>query len=151
MNFYNLINELDKEIKYDLYIDMDGVVASYRVGFPCNFDKKRPLITNINNIKRVCEFSNITPHILSICKKDSQIEEKNVWLDKYMSFIAKENRHILSKETYQNMTSSELKVEFLKKCENRNIIMLDDDNTILKDLSKNIDGIILFQDSELVD
>lgn len=151
MNFYNIISSLDKNTNYDLYVDMDGVVASYKVGFPCDFDKKRPLTTNINNIKRVIELPNITLHILSICKKDSQIIEKNNWLDTNMPFIKKENRHILSKETYPDISSRDLKANFLNKCENRNNILLDDDNLVLKHVKKEVDNIIVLQDSELVD
>lgn len=52
-------------------------------------------------------------YILSICKKDSQVNDKNDWVDKHAPFFKKENRNIVLKETYGVKTSSALKVDFL--------------------------------------
>ena len=43
MHFYNLIKELSKKNKIKLFVDMDGVIASYDFGKPLNFKIKRPL------------------------------------------------------------------------------------------------------------
>ena len=47
MYFKELIINLLKEKNIDLFVDMDGVIAAYDFGRPHDFDKKRPLITNI--------------------------------------------------------------------------------------------------------
>ena len=51
--FYNLIKELSKKNNIDLFIDMDGVIASYNFGEPLNFKTKRPLMTNINTLEKI--------------------------------------------------------------------------------------------------
>ena len=152
MHFYELIKEKyhDKEVL--LFVDMDGVIASYDFGKPLDFKNKRPLKTNIDTLKKVSELDNITVSILSVCRKDYQIAEKNEWLDKYAPFFKKENRNILSKESITGYSSAELKLNFLESVEtNKLIIMLDDDNKVLDTLSKSDKEIILYQDSELVD
>ena len=98
MHFYNLIKELASE-KIILFVDMDGVIASYDFGKPLDFKNKRPLYNNIEVLKKVSTIDNVELHILSVCRKNYQIEEKNEWLDIYAPFFKKENRHILSKET----------------------------------------------------
>lgn len=78
--------------------------------------------------------------------------EKNNWLDKYAPFFDKSNRNILSKETYPNFSSKELKANFLRGLiKDKQIVLIDDDNGILKHVRKEVEEIILFQDSELVD
>ena len=140
----------DKKIK--IYIDMDGVVADYDVGKPGNFDKKRPLYTSIDKLKEISFMDNVSLYILSITRKNIGIEEKNIWLDKYMPFIDKNNRFILSKEK-ESKSSSELKVDFLKnnKREDEVIILIDDDPLILKSVMDNVNDIILLKDTVLVD
>lgn len=152
MYFLNQIKKIIGNI--DLYVDMDGVIADYDVGKPLNFKNKRPLTNNIKVLEEVSKLPNVTMHILSICKKDFQIKEKNDWLDKYAPFFKKENRNILSKQSYTGIESKDLKTNFLMKaltlC-NGKIVLVDDDNAILKQVMKNLDEIILFQDSALVD
>ena len=81
-----------------------------------------------------------------------EVEHKNNWLDKYAPFFLKENRNVLSKETYTGFSSAELKLDFLKRYNtNKKIILVDDDNNVLNTIDKNIDDITLFQDSELID
>jgi len=140
----------DKKIK--MYIDMDGVIADYDVGKPGNFDKKRPLYTSIDKLKEISFMDNISLHILSVTRKDIGIYEKNIWLDKYMPFIDKNNRFILSKEK-ESKSSSELKVNFLKniKREDGVIILIDDDPLILKSVMDNVNDIVLLKDTVLVD
>ena len=97
--------------------------------------------------------TNVTMHILSITKNNNGINEKNIWLDKYVPFINNENRNIISKEEYPDKSSSELKTEFLKKLNynDKIIILIDDDPLILKNIQKSINNIVLLKDTVLVD
>lgn len=152
MHFYNLIKDLSKKKDIIMYVDMDGVIASYDVGKPLDFLNKRPLTENIKKLEKIGELSNVELHILSICRKDFQIEEKNTWLDKYAPFFKKENRTIISKETSTGMSSSELKANYLNNIKtDKQIVFLDDDNSVLKEVLNTVNEIIAFQDSELID
>lgn len=152
MHFYNLIKDLSDKKEIILFVDMDGVIASYDAGKKIDFLNKRPLKENISKIEKVSELPNVELYILSICRKDFQIEEKNTWLDKYASFFQKENRIIISKEKLGNETSSEIKSNYLNNIKtNKQIVLLDDDNSVLKHVMKNVEGAIVFQDSELID
>ena len=138
-----------KDQKIDIYVDMDGVIAEYDFGRPLDFLNKRPLLGNIKVLEEISKIPNVEMHILSICKKDSQINDKNVWLDKFAPFFKKENRNVLSKETYTDRSSSELKVDFLNNIESFKIL-IDDDNGILKEVDKKVKNISLYQDSSIV-
>ena len=152
MNFYEKIKEMSKQKKLIIFVDMDGVVACYDVGNPYNFLEKRPLFTNINILKKVQKLPNIELHILSIGKKDSDILDKNKWLDKYIPFISYDKRTILSKESNNNLEARIIKLNYLKTLDtDRQIVLVDDDNVVLKTIRKEMDNVILFQDSELVD
>lgn len=150
MHFYNLLKEIDGNI--DLFIDMDGVISSYDFGQPLDFKNKRPLTTNINTLKKISEMNNVNLFILSVCRKDNEVKIKNDWLDKFAPLFKNDNRFILSKETYTGLSSAELKLMFLKKYKSDNkIIVVDDDNNVLKTISIELDNIKLYQDSELID
>lgn len=152
MYFYNKIKEISKKENLDIFVDMDGVIAAYDFGNPLDFLNKRPLKTNIKTLECISKLKNVNMYILSVCRKNSQINEKNKWLEKYAPFFKKENRNILSKEVFDNLTSAEIKLNFLKHYKSKNkIIVIDDDNLVLNTISKNISDIILFQDSELID
>ena len=56
---------------------------------------------------------------------------------------------LLSKETYTDRSSSELKVDFLNNIESFKIL-IDDDNGILKEVDKKVKNISLYQDSSIV-
>ena len=77
MHFYNIIKELSDKAEVMLFFDMDGVISSYDAGKKLDFANKRPLTENINKIKKISTLDNVTLYILSICKKNFQIEEKN--------------------------------------------------------------------------
>lgn len=149
MKIINEIKKMAKDQKIDIYVDMDGVIAEYDFGRPFDFLNKRPLLGNIKVLEEISKIPNVKMHILSICKKDSQVDDKNVWLDKHAPFFKKENRNVLSKETYINKSSSELKVDFLNNVE-RFKILIDDDNDILKEVDKKVKNIALYQDSSIV-
>ena len=152
MHFYELIQKQTKNKKTRIYVDMDGVIASYNIGKPYDFENKRPLTTNIKTLSKINNLENTELFILSICKKDSQIKEKNNWLDKYAPFFQKDNRIIISKESNPNLSSKELKLNYLKSLKTDNqIILIDDDNEIIKAIKDNAKNIILYQDSELTD
>ncbi len=152
MHFYNLIKDISKNEKVKLFVDMDGVIASYDFGKPLDFKNKRPLNSNIEVLRNVSKLGNVELNILSVCRENYQIDEKNDWLDKYAPFFKKENRYILSKETISNMSSSSMKSDFLKNINTKDkMILLDDDIRVLRTVHDNINNIILFQDSELVD
>ena len=149
MKIIDEIKTMAKDKKIDIYVDMDGVIAEYDFGRPLDFLNKRPLLGNIKVLEEISKIPNVEMHILSICKKDSQINDKNVWLDKYAPFFKKENRNVLSKETYTDKSSSELKVDFLNNIESFKIL-IDDDNGILKEVDKKVKNISLYQDSSIV-
>ena len=152
MHFYNLIKDLSNKKDLIMFVDMDGVIASYDAGKPLDFPNKRPLMDNIKKFEEISNLSNVELHILSICRKDFQIEEKNTWLDKYAPFFNKENRNILSKETYTKFSSPELKANYLNSIKtNKQVVLIDDDNSVLKKVMESVPGIIVLQDSELID
>lgn len=155
MYFQTLVKEKYSKEKVSMFIDMDGVIADYDVGNPLNFQSKRPVTTNINTIKEISKYSNITLYILSICHFSYQVEEKNNWLDKNAPFFKKENRIIIPKELHKGFESKELKFQALKEYLNNNketkIVVVDDDNVILKYLKKELPNIDLYHNSSIQD
>lgn len=152
MHFYELIKNMSQDKKLDIYVDMDGVIASYDFGVPFDFKNKRPLKTNIKTLEKISKLKNVNVYILSICRKNFQITEKNEWLDEHAPFFDKDNRFIISKEKYPNTSSKKLKTSFLNKLNNKNnIVVIDDDNSVLDKIHEVIPEITLFQDSELID
>lgn len=152
MKFYETINKY-KDKSIDIYVDMDGVIAEYDIG---NFDYStiRPLQSNIKRIKELIN-DNINIKILTICKNNKIINEKEKWIEKYMPFFNLNNVIFISKEDekYNGLTSKELKSNFLKSNINENNIniVVDDDNEIIKYLGKNNSNIIIFQVSSWID
>lgn len=153
MYFYNLIKEMANKKELQIYFDMDGVLAAYSIGkYPFNFVNIRPLTQNIATIEEVSKLENVEVNILSVCREDSQIEEKNIWLDKYAPFFKKENRNIISRASKNWTYSKEIKLQFLKSVEtDKQIILVDDDNDVLKYIRDNAENVIVMQDSELID
>ncbi len=140
--------------KINLYVDMDGVIADYIVGEPYDFDKKRPLFSNIEKLEDISKMDNIELHILSISKMNEGIEQKENWLDKYAPFFKKENRTIIAREKYDfKKSSSELKngyISTLKRDESK-IVVIDDDPIVLRDIRNSNSDVILLKDTALVD
>lgn len=139
----------DKKIK--LFVDMDGVIADYEVGLARDYDKKRPLKSNIKKLKEISENPNIEMNILSVTRHDKGFEEKNIWLDKYAPFFQKKNRNIISRESNGFEKSSILKANFVKDLKrNKVIIIIDDDPIVLKRIKKTNEDVVLLKDTALV-
>ncbi len=153
MYFYNLIKEMSKEKSIALYVDMDGVIAEYGIGKnPYDYLNKRPLKVNIATLKEVSTLENIELHVLSVCREDSQINDKNVWLDKYAPFFNNNNRNIISRASQEWKKAREIKVDFLSNVKTeKQIVLVDDDNEILREINEKFKDIIVMQDSELID
>lgn len=152
MHFYELIKELSEDKKTIVYVDMDGVIASYDFGRPLDFKNKRPLTTNIKTLNKIAKLKNIELHILSVCRFDNQVVEKNDWLNKYAPFFEKDKRTIISKESNFNSSSKKLKLDYLKSIQSKEqIVFIDDDNEVLQTIHNELNDIILYQDSELID
>lgn len=152
MFFESTIKEYgDKNIK--LFVDMDGVVADYNVGEASNYDQKRPLTTSIKALEKVSKFDNVEMYILSITRMNEGLEEKDVWLDKYMPFIKKDNRVIISREAHNMMKSADLKARYLKQYNESEdtIILIDDDPRVLSAVMDACPDVILYKDTVLVD
>jgi len=140
-----------KNKKIRLFVDMDGVIADYDVGLAFDFDKKRPLKSNIKKLKEIAENPNIEMNILSVTRYDRGFEEKNVWLDKYAPFFEKKHRNIISRESNEFEKSSILKANFLKDVKrNKIIIVIDDDPIVLKRIRKLNEDVVLLKDTALV-
>ena len=136
-----------------LFVDMDGVIADFSVGDADHFLEKRPLLTSIQKLQKIATFPNIELHILSVCGKDKNIQEKNQWLDQYAPFFLSQNRHILSKESTKKHTM-DLKKEFIASVfenSDKQIIIIDDDPNLLKEYDKMNLNLILLKDTVLID
>lgn len=142
-----------KESNVRLFVDMDGVIADYDVGKAKDYDKKRPLLTSISKLDEISKMKNIELFILSVTRMDEGINQKNNWLDEYAPFFKKENRIIISREANNFVTSAELKENYIcsLKRDDGIIIIIDDDPTILKDISQKNKDVILLKDTVLVD
>lgn len=144
-----LVKYKDKKIK--LYVDMDGVIADYDVGMPRDYDKKRPLISNIAKLEEISKNTNIEMNILSVTRHDKGFEEKNIWLDEFAPFFPKKNRNIISRESNGFEKSSILKANFVKDLKrNKVIIIIDDDPIVLKRIKKTNEDVVLLKDTALV-
>ena len=139
----------NKKIK--LFVDMDGVIVDYEVGNISRYDIKRPLTTSLNKLEEISKYNNIDLFILSISKTDLGLKEKNIWLDKYAPFFKLENRIIISKEHTNGEPSKKLKSDYLKTVEGEVIILIDDDPSILKEVSNNNKNVYLLKDTVLID
>lgn len=136
-----------------LFVDMDGVLADYIFGDAKDYDKKRPLYDSIKKLEEISKMSNVELYILSATRYSSGFEQKHWWLDTYAPFFKKENRIIISREANGMTESSVLKANYLKeyKRDGSEIIVIDDDPKILKEIRKLNEDVILLKDSVLVD
>ncbi|MCX4364806.1 MAG: hypothetical protein OSJ70_03440 [Bacilli bacterium] len=155
MYFKNKLREIYNDEEINLFVDMDGVITDYDFGSTLNFKDKRPIKTNIKTLSQLNKDSKINLYILSICKTDAQIQDKNNWLDKQAPFFNIANRYIISKEKYPDLSSKEIKLriirDIIESSKLSNVVLIDDDNGILKYIKESNLNIILFQDSSLID
>ena len=143
--------EQHKNKKIRLFVDMDGVIADYEVGKARDYDKKRPLKTNIEKLKDISENPNIEMNILSVTRYDEGFEQKNIWLDEFAPFFDKKHRNIISRESNEFEKSSILKANFIRGLKrNKIIIIIDDDPIVLKRIRKMNEDVILLKDTALV-
>lgn len=153
MFFYNSIKDI-KSKKIKIFVDMDGVIADYVVGEAREYDKKRPLVTNINQLEEVSKLKNVELYILSVSRMDIGVEEKNTWLDINAPFFKKENRIILPRESNNYISSVQLKSDYVKNIKREQdctIVVIDDDCRILKELRDTNKDVMLFKDTVFVD
>ena len=131
---------------------MDGVIVDFDVGNASEYDKKRPLLTNIDILREVAKNENVELFILSITRLTIGREEKNIWLDKYVEFIKPENRYIISREENNFLPSKKLKKNFIKKIarDDSVIVIIDDDPAIIDEIRKANDDVYLLKDTALV-
>ena len=152
MKLFDFILENNNK-NINIYCDMDGVIAEYDIG-NFNYETIRPLKTSINNIKKLFCKENINIYILSICKTDKIIEDKIIWLNKYMPFLKKDNMILLSKENnlYKDLESKDIKLNYLKKNISKSDvnIVIDDDINIIKNI-KTEENINIYHVSSLID
>lgn len=136
-----------------MYVDMDGVIADYNVGEACNYDKKRPLYTNISKLEEISKMDNVEMYVLSVTRMSEGIEQKNIWLDEFAPFFKKENRVIISREKHDFLESSELKADYMKNVERDGsvLIVIDDDPKNLRAIRKLNDDVVLLKDTALID
>lgn len=139
--------------KIILFVDMDGVIADYDVGQAKDYHKKRPLISSIKKLEKVSRMKNVEMYILSVTRMNSGIAEKHEWLDKFVPFIKKENRYILSREANDFRLSRDLKTAYIKEVKKKGTVtvFIDDDPRILDDVKINIPDVVLLKDTALVD
>lgn len=139
--------------KIKLFVDMDGVIADYDFGNACDYDKKRPLYSNIKKLEEISKMNNIELFIFSATRKTEGFQQKQEWLNIYAPFFKVENRIIISREENNFMESSILKANYLKdfKRDDSVLIVIDDDPRNLKEINKLNEDVILLKDTALVD
>ena len=139
----------DKHIK--LFVDMDGVIADYRFNDARDYDKKRPLYSNIKKLEIISKLPNIELYIFSATRYNNGTNEKHYWLDTFAPFFKKENRIIISREANNMEKSSVLKANYLNKYKRDGsiIIVIDDDPRNLKEINKLNEDVILLKDTVL--
>lgn len=155
MHFGQEIISVTKGKKTSMFVDMDGVITDYNFGKKLDFLNKRPLNTNIRTLEKISKLPNINLYILSICREEKEIDYKNQWLDKYAPYFKKDNRIIIPRDKHTDLKSKEIKELYLRetiiKMEDQIIIVIDDDNEILKYLKSKFNNIVFYQDSSLID
>lgn len=146
-----------------MFVDMDGVIVEYDY-FPnskktvSSFLNQRPLLTTIELFKKINKIKNIDLYILSSCRFNPQVNEKNTWLNKHAPFFKKENRIFIvhENENYIINEKRDMKAIYIenimKKTDCDFIIMIDDSHELLKRAKKRIKkNIKVYHTSSLID
>ena len=137
-------NICEKNKNVAMFIDMDGTINEYEVysdsnvakQMEDNYSKVEPIIPVIKVLKEISEISNIDLYILSLSKTNKISKEKDIWLEKYVDFIPKENWIVLTKENggYNSENRNIIKALKMKEklSQYEHVVLLDDDHKILK-------------------
>lgn len=137
-------NICEKNKNVAMFIDMDGTINEYVVYSEATVSKKMedgygkiaPVLPVINVLEEISNISNIDIYILSLSKTKKISEEKNIWLEKHVGFIPKENWIVLTKENGDYNKENRDIIKPLKMEEKldkyEHVILLDDDHKILK-------------------
>ena len=147
-----LLKLSDKKIR--IYLDMDGTIVHYDVGNAEDFHIKRPLMDRINKLKDINNsMDNVELYILSIGHEQRHVDQKNEWLDKYFPEIPKENRAIIIRNLHGQVSSADIKKNYINNLRTDDkIILIDDDPRILGSLNKeNKNNAIILKDCVLSD
>lgn len=129
-----------------MFIDMDGTIAEYPVLLE-DFAKLKGIFLNanpieivINKLRKINMTNNLDLYILSLARSSIIVDEKKIWLNKYVNFIKPENWIILNREAgeYNNENRNYIKaLKMEEKLKNYDaIIFLDDDHKMLKEAKK---------------
>ena len=132
-----------KQEKLNVFFDMDGTLVEYQLD---QYGKRktkganfyvnaRPILYTIKIAKKLNRIKNISVHILSNCNLSEQIKEKTEWLAKYMSFLNKDNIHIIC---YENISEQELAQKALLKSKFIKSNFEFETNFLIEDDLKNI-------------
>ena len=153
MYFEELLKSIgDKPVR--VYLDMDGTIVHYDVGVAEDFDTKRPLMNRVNCVKNIMnKMKNVSFYILSIGHEDRHITQKNQWLDEYLPEIPKENRIIIVRQLHGQLSSADIKKNYINNLNTKDqIVLVDDDPRILGALNKeNKNNALIYKDSVLSD
>lgn len=147
-----LLKFSDKKIR--IYLDMDGTIVHYDVGNAEDFHIKRPLMDRINKLKDINNsMDNVELYILSIGHEQRHVDQKNEWLDKFFPEIPKENRAIIIRNLHGQVSSADIKKNYINNLRTDDtIILIDDDPRILGALNKeNKNNAIILKDCVLSD
>lgn len=149
--FYKKIEEIcKKNDRVAMFIDMDGTIVEYVVYQDSEisttsqgkFLNENPIYAVIENLKEISKIKNIDLYILSLAKSDIIVEEKRIWLKKYIDFIDEEKWIIVNKEKneYNKENRDYIKAEKMKEklMQYDKVILLDDDHKILKQTQKEL-------------
>ena len=130
--------------KVAMFIDMDGTINEYEVysesnvakQMEDNYSKVEPVMPIIEVLKEINNIKNLDLYILSLSKTNKISDEKDIWLNKYIDFVPKENRIVLTKENGGYSSDNRDIIKALKMQEKLDeydrVILLDDDHKILK-------------------
>ena len=130
--------------KVAMFIDMDGTINEYEVysesnvakQMEDNYSKVEPVMPIIEVLKEINNIKNLDLYILSLSKTNKISDEKDIWLNKYIDFVPKENRIVLTKENGGYSSENRDIIKALKMQEKLDeydrVILLDDDHKILK-------------------
>lgn len=122
-----LVDEIKQTAKnkhVNLFFDMDGTVVEYETGKTGAILKNvagvylnaRPLKSVLKQVKSLSKNKNITIYIVSHCHYTEQMQEKLVWLKRYMPYIVEENIKItvLTQTKFTKETKPYLKANYIK-------------------------------------